>query len=76
MAFDLDMIKGEYTRMLGSDKVARKVIGRPVTAAEKVFNAHLREGVPSPLFNHVIPHVAIATTHVAHQDGRAHRTFM
>lgn len=32
MAFDLDMIKGAYTRMQERVEVTRKVVGKPLTS--------------------------------------------
>jgi hypothetical protein len=45
MAFDIEMIKGVYSRIAERVDAARKVVGRPLTLTEKTLYAHLDEGV-------------------------------
>jgi aconitate hydratase len=40
MVFDLDLIERVYSRMPGRVRVARRVVGRPLTLAEKILYAH------------------------------------
>jgi len=71
MAFDLDMIKGVYTRMQERVEVARKVVGRPLTLAEKILYSHLWEGTPSQVHERGISYVDFAPDRVAMQDATA-----
>src|SRR5687767_11279438 len=43
MVFDLDMIKKVYTAMPEKIEAARKLVGRPLTLAEKILYSHLFE---------------------------------
>lgn len=71
MAFDLDMIKGVYARMEERVKVARKVVGRPLTLAEKILYSHLWEGAPSQSYERGKSYVDFAPDRVAMQDATA-----
>ncbi|CAG4998228.1 Aconitate/2-methylaconitate hydratase [Dyadobacter sp. CECT 9275] len=71
MAFDLDMIKGVYTRMQERVEVARKVVGRPLTLSEKILYSHLWEGTPSQVFERGKSYVDFAPDRVAMQDATA-----
>lgn len=71
MAFDLDMIKGVYTRMQERVEVARKIVGRPLTLAEKILYAHLWEGEPSQVYERGKSYVDFAPDRVAMQDATA-----
>ncbi len=44
MAFDINMIKGVYARMAERIEAARKVVGKPLTLAEKILYNHLWDG--------------------------------
>jgi len=71
MAFDLDMIKGIYTRMQERVEVARNVVGRPLTLAEKILYSHLWEGSPSQVYERGKSYVDFAPDRVAMQDATA-----
>ncbi|MFT6246069.1 MAG: aconitate hydratase, partial [Crocinitomicaceae bacterium] len=44
MAFDLDMIKAVYAKYPSRVAAARKIVGKPLTLAEKILYTHLWEG--------------------------------
>ncbi|GAB4396401.1 MAG: aconitate hydratase [Microscillaceae bacterium] len=71
MAFDIDMIKGVYARMGERIEAARKLVGRPLTLAEKILYAHLYEGMPSRAFEKGKDYVDFAPDRVAMQDATA-----
>ena len=71
MAFDLDMIKGVYTRMQERVELARKIVGRPLTLAEKILYTHLWEGSPSQVYERGVSYVDFAPDRVAMQDATA-----
>ncbi|NJL15636.1 MAG: aconitate hydratase [Microscillaceae bacterium] len=71
MAFDIDMIKGVYARMGERIEAARKLVGRPLTLAEKILYAHLYEGMPSRAFERGKDYVDFAPDRVAMQDATA-----
>jgi len=71
MAFDIEMIKGVYARMGERVAAARKVVGRPLTLAEKILYAHLFEGVPTKAYSRGKDYVDFAPDRVAMQDATA-----
>ncbi len=71
MAFDLDMIKGVYARMDERINTARKVVGRPLTQAEKILYSHLWEGPASSAYGRGKAYVDFAPDRVAMQDATA-----
>lgn len=71
MAFDLDMIKGVYARMEKRVEAARKIVGRPLTLAEKILYAHLWEGTPTQSYERGKSYVDFAPDRVAMQDATA-----
>jgi aconitate hydratase len=71
MAFDLDMIKGVYTRMQERVGIAREVVGRPLTLAEKILYTHLWEGTPTQVHERGKSYVDFAPDRVAMQDATA-----
>ena len=71
MAFDLEMIKGVYTRMQDRVEVARKVVGRPLTLTEKILYSHLWEGAPAQIYERGKAYVDFAPDRVAMQDATA-----
>jgi aconitate hydratase len=50
MAFDIEMIKEVYERMANRIDTARKVVGTPLTLAEKILYNHLWEGAANKPF--------------------------
>ena len=71
MAFDIEMIKAVYTRMGERVEAARKVVGRPLTLAEKILYSHLFDGVPTQAFERGKSYVDFAPDRVAMQDATA-----
>ncbi|MCB9197253.1 MAG: aconitate hydratase [Flavobacteriales bacterium] len=78
MAFDIEMIKGVYEKFPERVAAARKVVGRPLTLAEKILYAHLWDtekdqpgGVPSVNFQRGLDYVDFAPDRVAMQDATA-----
>lgn len=71
MAFDLEMIKGVYARMEARVEAARKIVGRPLTLAEKILYSHLWEGTPTQSYERGKSYVDFAPDRVAMQDATA-----
>jgi aconitate hydratase len=70
MIFDLDLIERVYSRTPGRVKVARRVIGRPLTLAEKILYAHSWKPVREPAVRGRT-YVDLAPDRVAMQDATA-----
>ena len=71
MLFDLDMILSVYARLDGRVAAARKVLGRPMTLAEKILYGHLWEGTPTREYARGKDYVDFAPDRVAMQDATA-----
>lgn len=71
MIFDLDMIKAVYTRYKSRVEKARKVVGKPLTYAEKVLYSHLFAGEATESFKRGESYVDFAPDRVAMQDATA-----
>ncbi len=71
MAFDIEMIKKHYDQMESRIATARKLIGRPLTASEKILYAHLWEGAPSNAYSRGKDYVDFAPDRIACQDATA-----
>lgn len=71
MAFDFDMIQEVYNRMPGRIDAARKIVGRPLTLAEKILYNHLWDGVATKAFKRSEDYVDFAPDRVAMQDATA-----
>ncbi|KOY87874.1 aconitate hydratase [bacterium 336/3] len=71
MAFDFEMIKSVYARMPERVEAARKVLGRPMTLAEKILYAHLHENPVKEVFERGKSYVDFAPDRVAMQDATA-----
>ena len=71
MAFDLEMIKSVYARMPERVEAARKLLGRPMTLAEKILYAHLHENPVKEVFERGKSYVDFAPDRVAMQDATA-----
>ncbi len=69
--FDLDMIKAVYARTATRVEAARKVLGRPLTLAEKILYAHLFDGDTKEVFTRGKSYVDFAPDRVAMQDATA-----
>jgi aconitate hydratase len=71
MAFDIEMIKGLYSLLPGRVAAARKMLGKPLTLAEKILYAHLAEALPSAGYERGKSYVDFAPDRVAMQDATA-----
>ncbi|AHM63452.1 aconitate hydratase [Flammeovirgaceae bacterium 311] len=71
MAFDIDMIKAVYGQMGDRISKARKIVGRPLTLAEKILYSHLYQGDPTEAFGRGKSYVEFAPDRVAMQDATA-----
>jgi aconitate hydratase len=71
MAFDLEMIKTVYNGLGERVEAARRVVGRPLTLAEKILYAHLYNGTPTQGFERGVTYVDFAPDRVAMQDATA-----
>jgi aconitate hydratase len=71
MAFDIDMIKGVYTRMASRIDAARKVLGKPLTLTEKILYSHLDEGEAAYAYARGNSYVDFRPDRVAMQDATA-----
>ncbi|MBX2951800.1 MAG: aconitate hydratase [Leadbetterella sp.] len=69
--FDLEMIKEVYARIPGRVEAAKKLLGRPMTLAEKTLYAHLWEELPARPFARGVDYVDFAPDRVAMQDATA-----
>jgi aconitate hydratase len=71
MAFDIDMIKGVYTKMAEHVDKARNIVGRPLTLSEKILYSHLWDGNPTKAFERGKDYVDFAPDRIACQDATA-----
>lgn len=71
MVFDLDMIKQVYAGFPDKVSAARKVLGRPLTATEKILYTHLWEGDAKKAYSRGESYVDFAPDRVAMQDATA-----
>lgn len=69
--FDLNMIKAVYDRIPGRVDSARKVVGRPLTLAEKVLYSHLSQGDATEVHSRGTSYVDFDPDRVAMQDATA-----
>ncbi len=70
MVFDLDLIKKLYLSLPGKIGPARKLVGHPLTLAEKILYAHLYE-TPTRAYERGKDYVDFAPDRVAMQDATA-----
>jgi len=69
--FDLDMIKKVYAQYPERIEAARKVVGKPLTLAEKILYAHLWDGNATVAQERGKSYVDFAPDRVAMQDATA-----
>ncbi len=69
--FDLDMIKAVYSRMPERVEAAKKLLGRPLTLAEKILYNHLWDAIPGKPLERGTDYVDFAPDRVAMQDATA-----
>ncbi|MGN7720960.1 aconitate hydratase [Chitinophaga sp. 22620] len=70
MVFDIDMIKKLYAALPGKVEATRKLLGRPLTLAEKILYAHLYAPAATS-FERGKSYVEFAPDRVAMQDATA-----
>ncbi|WP_461532992.1 aconitate hydratase [Sinomicrobium sp.] len=71
MAFDIDMIQKVYAEMAERVNSARKLVGKPLTLAEKILYAHLWDNIPEKAFERGVDYVDFAPDRIACQDATA-----
>lgn len=71
MAFDVDMIKQVYSRMVDRVDTARNIVGKPLSLAEKILYNHLWEGKTKQSFERGVDYVDFAPDRIACQDATA-----
>ncbi|ACF14902.1 aconitate hydratase [Chloroherpeton thalassium ATCC 35110] len=71
MAFDFEMIQAKYAEMPERIEAAKKVVGRPLTLAEKILYSHLAEGTPTTAYKRGESYVDFNPDRVAMQDATA-----
>jgi len=71
MIFDLDMLKKHYQNFAAKVDLAKKVIGKPLTLAEKILYAHLWKDEKLQEFKRGDDYVNFAPDRVAMQDATA-----
>ncbi|MCB9360642.1 MAG: aconitate hydratase [Flavobacteriales bacterium] len=71
MAFDIEMIKAVYARYPERVAAARRVVGKPLTLAEKILYTHLWEGEATTAHERGNSYVDFAPDRVAMQDATA-----
>ncbi len=70
MAFDIDLIRSNYEQLTGKVADARKLLGRPLTLAEKILYTHSYD-TPSKPYNRGKDYVNFSPDRVAMQDATA-----
>ncbi len=71
MAFDIEMIKGVYSKMAERVDKAREIVGKPLTLSEKILYNHLWDGNPTKAFVRGKDYVDFAPDRIACQDATA-----
>ena len=71
MAFDIEMIQSVYARLEDRISQARKLVGKPLTASEKILYSHLWDGAAERAYNRGADYVDFAPDRIACQDATA-----
>ena len=71
MAFDINMIKEVYNKVVERVDAAREITGKPLTLAEKILYTHLWDGNPTKAFERGKDYVDFAPDRIACQDATA-----
>ena len=71
MAFDIDMIKGVYSKFEARVTAARELTGKPLTLSEKILYTHLWDGKATTAFIRGKDYVDFAPDRIACQDATA-----
>ena len=69
--FDLNLIKKTYQNLDSKVKAARKIVGKPLTLAEKILYSHLWDGNASQVYGRGKDYVDFAPDRIACQDATA-----
>ncbi|PQJ09947.1 aconitate hydratase [Flavipsychrobacter stenotrophus] len=70
MAFDIDLIKKVYEQLPGKVEAARKLLGRPLTLAEKTLYSHVHDALTTA-YSRGKDYVNFSPDRVAMQDATA-----
>ncbi|MGC8864674.1 MAG: aconitate hydratase [Bacteroidales bacterium] len=71
MLFDLEMMRAYYAQYPAKVEAARKLLGRPMTLAEKILYAHLAGPLPEKPYQRGVDYVDFNPDRVAMQDATA-----
>lgn len=71
MAFDIDMIKGVYSRIEERVTKARELTGKPLTHAEKILYSHFWDGKAEQTYERGKDYVNFSPDRIACQDATA-----
>ena len=71
MAFDIDMIKRNYSQLFDRVNFAKSILDRPLTSSEKILYAHLWYKKPAQPFKRGEDYVNFAPDRIACQDATA-----
>lgn len=71
MAFDIDMIKEVYSKVVERVDAARKITDKPLTLTEKILYSHLWDGKPVKSYERGKDYVDFGPYRVACQDATA-----
>ena len=71
MAFDIDMIRGIYSKFEERITAARELTGKPLTLAEKILYTHLWDGKATMAYSRGVDYVNFDPDRIACQDATA-----
>ncbi|RPG59259.1 MAG: aconitate hydratase [Flavobacteriaceae bacterium TMED81] len=71
MAFDIEMIQSVYARLENCISQARNLVGKPLTASEKILYSHLWDGAAERAYNRGADYVDFSPDRIACQDATA-----
>ena len=71
MIHDIEMLRSFYAAYANRVAEARKVLGRPLTLAEKILYAHLYNGTPKAAYERGVDYANFRPDRVAMQDATA-----
>lgn len=71
MLFDIEMMRAYYAQYPARVEAARRLLGRPMTLAEKILYAHLAGPLPEKPFQRGVDYVDFNPDRVAMQDATA-----
>ena len=71
MPFDIDIIKAHYDALPQKLDAARKMLGRPITLAEKILYSHLHQESPLQEYGRAKDYVFFAVSSKEFANGPA-----